>query len=131
MSEVMHTQGRWSASESISVFGMLHYGVEIPGTGKVVAITGIYAAKDHEESIANSRLIAAAPELLAVTQEVEQLEQIRAVQNALEQQRVKGSFRIAVADDEQALEWQKLEQQAAEINARRRAAIAKALGEQS
>jgi hypothetical protein len=62
-----HTPGEWSAGVA-DYIGRECFVVGLLGTKKLVAVVGDIAAMDEEESIANARLISAAPDLLAALQ---------------------------------------------------------------
>jgi len=84
--------------------------------------------RSPEELEANARLIAAAPDLLAALQEGETLDALRLQMRVIGERRKGGSFGIRVATDDNAIEWQALDDTAREIRYRRDAAIARATG---
>lgn len=55
-----YTKGRVEPFYDMMVDGRIHYGVGLPGTDKIVALTGYVGAGDDEESIDNALRIAAA-----------------------------------------------------------------------
>jgi hypothetical protein len=59
------THAAWTAGSDIKVNDVLHFGVGILATDKIIALTGLMGADNEDESIANSFLISAAPDLLA------------------------------------------------------------------
>lgn len=77
----------------------------------------------------NARLIAAAPDLLEALECVDQETMLLARMKNCELRRGKGSFGIAVMDDELALEWQEYDKIRRALEDKRFAAIAKARGE--
>lgn len=58
--------GHWVTSKNISLFGMLHHGVQV-GPTKVIAVTGVTGSLDSAESDANAALIADAGNVFNTT----------------------------------------------------------------
>ena len=82
-----------------------------------------------EELKKEAILIAAAPEMLEALQECAQIDNLHRQMHRIEKRRNRGSFGIAVSDDEDAIEWQKLSSEVEILISKRNAAIAKATGD--
>ena len=119
MTQSKHTKGPWEFrkddcwtifADGSSIMGDMQYYPWVP---------------DNE---ADWRLIAAAPELLEALQECNQIDDLHRQMHRIEKRRNRGSFGIAVSDDEDAIEWQKLSSEVEILISKRNAAIAKATG---
>lgn len=110
-----HTPGPWEAD----IWGGKWYVVDLNDIA--VASCG--------DSNANANLIAAAPDLLEALESVsKELQLYRWMQNCVDK-RAQGNFGIAVSVDDQAVQWQALNDELRTIQNARLAAIARAKGE--
>lgn len=133
MTQSKHTPGPWMAGtdETTDEGGMPVRAID-PSDGLRFGVADVYGINidvHHcDVSKANARLIAAAPELLEALQEGAQIDNLHRQMHRIEQRRNKGSFGIAVADDEYAIEWQELSNEVEILISKRNAAIDKATG---